>query len=119
LDFGFKTGLFANVIDHKSVISGLAGPAVIDNGPNAGRRFLVDNGNTDVAFLAEMNMGLRWAVTCRWSVNAGYRVFGISGVALPTNQIYHDLRGIQDVQTIDTSGALLLHGGYAGVEYNF
>ena len=40
-------------------------------------------------------------------------------MALPTNQIYSDLRGINDVEEIESNGHVLVHGGYAGVEYGF
>jgi hypothetical protein len=55
----------------------------------------------------------------RWSAIAGYRAVGASGVALPTNQIYPDLRGINDVENIDSNGHVILHGGYAGIEIGF
>jgi hypothetical protein len=46
-------------------------------------------------------------------------VLGVSGVALPTNQIYHDLRGTNDVQLLNTNGSLLLHGVFVGAERVF
>jgi hypothetical protein len=38
---------------------------------------------------------------------------------MPADQIYPDLRGINDVANIDSSRGMILHGGYAGLEYNW
>ena len=43
----------------------------------------------------------------------------VTGIAHPTDQIYHDLRGIQDVRWIGSNGSLVLHGGYARAEYRY
>ncbi len=118
-DFGTKIGLFANHVQHTSAIGGAAGLAVINNGPNAGRQWLVDNTKDDVAFLAEANLGARYNVTDCWNLFVGYRAVAVTGVALPVAQIYHDLRGIQDVEQVNSNGSLILHGGYFGVEYTF
>ena len=65
--------------------------------------------------LGEMDLGFDYRLTSRWNAFAGYRILGASNVALPTNQIYSDLRGIQDVESIDSNGSLIMHGGYAGL----
>jgi hypothetical protein len=40
-------------------------------------------------------------------------------MALPTNQIYPDLRGLQDVQFLSNNGDVVLHGGFMGVEWGY
>jgi hypothetical protein len=119
LDMAAKAGLFGNHIEHDSVIGGAAGTAVIDNGPHAGRAFSVHNSTGDIAFLGELNAGVNWRFFHHCSATVGYRVVGLSGVALPTDQIYPDLRGINDVALIASNGSLILHGGYAGLEFNY
>ena len=42
LNFGHKVGLFGNHIEHDSQIGGTAGLAMINNGPNNGRYFSVE-----------------------------------------------------------------------------
>ncbi len=117
LDYGFKFGVFNNQIDHVSEIGGSQGVAVINNGPNMGTAFFVDSSKDDVAFLGEANLGLSWCYNDCWTVALGYRAVAVTGIAHPTEQIYHDLRGIQDVQWVDSGGSLILHGGYAAVEF--
>jgi hypothetical protein len=69
--------------------------------------------------MAELQAGLAYRVCRCWRLRADYRVIGVSGVALPTNQIYQDLRGLQDVQFLGTNGDLILHGASLGVEYGY
>ncbi|MDP6556269.1 MAG: hypothetical protein QGG71_16490 [Pirellulaceae bacterium] len=46
LDYGLKFGLFGNHISHTSEIGGSQGIATINNGPNLGTAFFVDNQRT-------------------------------------------------------------------------
>lgn len=119
LDYGIKFGLFGNQISHTSQIGGSQGVATINNGPNAGVDFFVQNTKNAAAFLGEANLGVSWKFGNCWNVGIGYRAVAVTGVAHPTNQIYHDLRGIQDVRWIDSNGSLILHGGYARAEFRF
>lgn len=114
-----KAGVFGNFSESSSRISGAAGTATINNGPFNGVSWMVSNEKVDVAMMAEMALGFAYQPTCRWRVTADYRVIGVSGVALPTNQIYHDLRGINDVALLQTNGHLILHGAYLGMERCF
>jgi len=116
---GASTGLYGNYVQHHSRIGGSAGVASINNGPNNNMTLQIDNDTVTFAMLGELNAGFDYQISCCWSMYAGYRVLGVSRVALPTNQIYFDLRGINDVREIDTNGDLILHGGYAGLEYNY
>jgi hypothetical protein len=116
---GAKAGLFGNFIDGYSRIGGTAGTAVINNGPNGGARWLVDNDKEDIAMLAEVILGAQYQIGCHWRISADYRVIGVSGVALPTNQIYHDLRGLGDVERLSSNGSLILHGAFLRAERCF
>jgi hypothetical protein len=116
---GTKFGLFANHINHHSRIGGAWGDAIINNGPNEWAPFNVKSNKNDIAFLGELNVGLNYQMSCCWSATLGYRAVAVTGVALPSNQIYSDLRGIQDVAIVDSNGSLILHGGYAGVQFNY
>jgi hypothetical protein len=71
MDFGIKCGLFGNHIRHSSVIGGAAGDAFINNGPNAGRSFVVQNHKNDTAFLGELNAGLEYRPAPRWTTTIG------------------------------------------------
>jgi hypothetical protein len=119
LDYGIKFGMYGNQISHVSEIGGNQGIATINNGPNVGIDFYVENTKKEVSFLGEANLGVAWQFGNCWSAKIGYRAVAVTGIAHPTNQIYHDLRGIQDVEWIGSNGSLVLHGGYASAQYRF
>ena len=118
-NFGIKLGLYSNRINHTSEIGGGLGPATINNGPFLGEEFCVKSSKNDIAFLGEVNLGLRYCFSSCWAGTIGYRALAVTGVAMPADQIYPDLRGINDVVNIDSSRGMILHGGYAGLEYNW
>ena len=111
-----SSGVFANSASADSRIGGAAGLATINNGPNDGRAWLVSANKVDVAFLGEVHAGLAYQISRTWRAVGEYRVVGVSGVALPTNQIFPDLRGLSDVELLATNGNLLLHGVFVGLE---
>jgi hypothetical protein len=112
-------GVYNNHIRHRSRVGGSAGTAVINNGPNTGMAFDVFSTKDDVAFLGELraDCGL-WLNACT-SIVVGYRGVAVTGVGLPTSQIYWDFRSLQDVVAVDSNDGLLLHGGYANLEFNY
>ena len=112
-----KFGLYGNHISHQSFIGGANGAAIVNNGPNAGRAFDVRSSKNDVSFAGEINLGGVYRLHPQWNLSAGYRAMAVTGLALPTEQIYPDLRGIDDLYDIDSNGSLILHGAYAGLEY--
>jgi hypothetical protein len=119
LNAGSKVGVFGNYITHNSVIGGPAGVAVINNGPNINQAFNVSNNKTDVSFLAELFLGCGYCVTQHFSVSAGYRAVAVTGLAMPSDQIYPDLRGINDLYTIESPSSMILHGAYFGGQFIF
>ena len=60
MNFGHKVGLYGNHIEHESVIGGSAGLAMINNGPNYGRYFYVENSKDDLSLLGELLVGLSY-----------------------------------------------------------
>ena len=116
---GAKVGVFNNHISSYSRIGTSGTTATIGDGPNQGRAWLVDASKDDVSMLGEFNVDLVCQITPCWYGSLGYRVVGVTGVATPTDQIYHDLRGINDVELVDSHGSLFLHGFSASVERRF
>jgi hypothetical protein len=119
LDLGTKFGVFGNHINHHSRIGGSAGDAVINNGPFNGQPFNVTSTADSISFLGELKAGASYWLTNNWRITGGYRAVGITGLALAADQIPLDLRGINDVDAVDTDGSLILHGAYAGAEFTW
>ena len=114
-----KFGLYANDIDHWSYIGGERGAAVVGAGPNAGRAFDIRSSKTEMTFMGELDLGASYQLSCRWRARAGYRVMAISGIALTGEQVPVYFQDIDGVANIDSECSLILHGGYAGLEYCF
>ena len=75
---------------------------------------------TDVSVLGEMRLGLSYQHNCRCRIYGGWRVIGITGVALATNQAPSAFIDAAHVANyINTNGSLILHGLQAGVEFNY
>lgn len=117
--FGTKAGVFVNDADARSTIGGAAGLATINNGPNNGIPWDISSSDEDVATIAELQAGIAWRMSQTWRLRSDYRALGVTGVALPTNQIFPDLRGIQDVRLLSRNGSLFLHGVFIGVERTY
>ncbi len=116
---GAKLGVFNNHISSYNRIGTASTTARIGGdpvGPNYGRAWLVNASKDDVSFLGEFNLDVVCQITQCWYGSLGYRVVGVTGVATPTDQIYPDLRGINDVELVDSHGSLFLHGFTASVE---
>jgi len=114
---GTKFGVYNNHIKHWSRIGGHNGAAVVVGGPNDGMVYDVRSSKDDIAFLGEFDLGMGYRFTQHWRLRAGYRLVGISGIALAPNQIPYNFAGIQDVVNVDSNGSMLIHGGYAGLEF--
>jgi len=114
-----KAGVYGNHATNQQSVYGSNGYATMNNGAWAGEDFWIESSTTDLAMLAQLDLGVKWQVNCNWSLTAGYRVVGVSGVALYADQLPTDFSNYDVISDIDTNGSLLLHGGFAGVEFCF
>jgi hypothetical protein len=122
LNVGSKLGIYGNHIKHRQSLWGGAGNAVISAASPlgfAGSAYGSDTSKNHVAFIGELVTGLSYDLNACWRVSGGYRAVVLSGVALPTGQIptrFDDLAAVDD---INSSDCLVLHGAYAGLEFNW
>jgi hypothetical protein len=117
---GVKGGIYGNHIDYCTRIGGSNGLAWVDwaGNPYDGQEYWFASSKTDVSFVGELEIGGRYQLTNCWSANFGYRAVAITGLGLVTEQ-FPDFRELYDVERIDSCGSLILHGAYAGVEFNW
>lgn len=117
-----KLGLYGSHIDHNSRIYGSAGNATVNNinSPYNGQDWLVNSDKDDIAVLGEWDTALTYQCSSNWRARFGYRVVAVNGVAFAAQQIpdatYVDLH---EVELVDSNGSLILHGGYASLEFNY
>ena len=69
---------------------------------------------TDIAFLGELDLGGIYTFNQNIRAKLGYRILGVTGVALADGQFNQDLTPQDDV---NTAGDLYLRGGYFGFEF--
>ncbi|MDZ4778713.1 MAG: BBP7 family outer membrane beta-barrel protein [Planctomycetia bacterium] len=115
-----KFGIYGNDIQQRVSLAsgdGFNGVAAPVGGPVGG--FPFESSKRDVSVLAELDLGVNWQLTQRWSVFGGYRLVAVSGLALSDEQIPAFLVDYPAINDIDSNGHLLLHGGFAGVQYAY
>lgn len=114
---GTKFGIYNNRIQHYSRIYGPSGDAMVNTGSYNGSAFSVRSTKDDLAVLGEMNVGVRYQFSKCWRATIGYRAMAATGIALAPDQMTKSLEYLPAVQRIDSDGSLLLHGGFAGLEF--
>ena len=72
-----------------------------------------------VSFLAQVDLGLDWEFQTNWNFSIGYRVLMASGIGLADHQIPPYVVDIPEIADIDHNGQLVLHGAFAGLEWNY
>lgn len=72
---------------------------------------------TGVSFLGQIDVGASWQFSRHWRAYMGYMAIAATGVALSDNQIPHYLAAADELQEIDRNGSLVVHGGFAGLEF--
>jgi len=110
-----KFGFFGNQIDFSA--RGYRGDGATANFSQTGNAFDLSNSKNDVAVMGQLDLGLNYVCNQHWSITGGYRVIGLTGIALADDQVPAYLAAENDWTDIDSSGSLLLHGAFAGVTY--
>ena len=115
---GVKFGIFANAIDHQFRLQGSDGFAYAGSGASAMDLNQTQN-TTAAATLGQLDLGFTYQWTDRFRWTSGYRIVGITGLSLPSNQLSQDLAELASNPSVHTSGSMLLHGAYVGLTYDF
>ena len=117
---GVKGGLFNNFVQTRQSITDANGElAVVNSGPGMGRNFNYSDDKNDIAFLGELDFGILYQLSCRSRIRVGYRVLGVSGVALAADQITDRFDDPDTLSSANSNGSLILGGGYYGLEFCF
>jgi len=118
---GTKMGIFANRAEFRSRLGTHATPGYVGNFyPNiAGQQVVINNSDTVLATLGELDLGVGYRINNCWSVRGGYRLYGVSGVATSVGSIADDLANLPEAGQVVADDSLILHGGYVGAEYNW
>jgi opacity protein-like surface antigen len=113
-----RFGVYGNHIEQTHRLYGTAGTVTWNTGDFSGQDFLIQGEDDDLSFVGQLDLGARWCVNDCWTVDFGYRLVGLTGVAISEDNVamgnFQNALGIADTQT---SGSVLLHGGYLGATY--
>ena len=91
------------------------GGVTLQNGDNFNLRYEDDQ----VAVLGELRAGASYQYSCNWRLFGGYRLLGISGVALAFDQISDQNISAAQTSYVDFDGSIFIHGLQAGVECTY
>lgn len=118
---GTKMGIYANDAQFRSRLGTAQTAGYVSNyyPTIQGQAVVVDNSETVLATLGELDLGLGYRINNCWSVRGGYRLYGISGVATSVGSIAEDLANLPEAGKVCADQSLLLQGGYIGAEYNW
>jgi hypothetical protein len=111
-----KVGIFGNQMNSRTTLE--SGNGILGNISNPGPQpFDIYGHKSDVSMMGELDFGLNYAITPNWWIFGGYRVLGVTNLALADNQFLPYLADAQGYREIKQSGSLILHGGLFGVAY--
>lgn len=113
-----KFGIYNNHIEH-DFRAYLSDGTVAQQFEYPGRTYPVRSTKDLASFMTQIDVGLDWEFAPSWSARVGYRVVAVTGIGLADNQIPQFIVDIPEIANIDANGDLILHGGFAGVTYNF
>ncbi len=114
---GAKFGIYNNHIQHyNNIFTGTGVSAYrFADGVSAN----VATNRNSFATLAQLDVGAKYRLNCRWSAFLGYRLVAVTGVAVASQQIPYLQDDISGVRNINQRGCLILHGGLAGITCNY
>ncbi len=117
LNIGGKFGLYANDVQADRRV-GTETAVAYRFGNNAD---IAQTSYSDVvlATLGEVNVGLGYRVSNAWTINGGYRVMGVSGIATAFDQMAQDFGTSLYPGGVHASDSLVLHGAYVGANFNW
>ncbi len=117
---GIRFGLYNNRIRHRQqIIDENDYVSYINSGPSNGRPFDYNSSKNDLSTIGEADLGLGYLLSSSCRLTIGYRLIGVSGLALAPNQIPYNFTDANELRRIDSNGSLLLHGVYGGLNYCF
>lgn len=108
-----KAGLYGNAATHNQAVVDFPNPD-----PPFFLREWCPRSRGNVAFVGELEFGLSYAITAKWSARAGYRMLWVEGVGLSADQL--DFRDLPSSSiAFSTAGGIFMHGASVGLELNW
>ena len=78
-----------------------------------------ENSDTVLSTLGELDLGLGYRLSRGWTINGGYRVLGVTGVANAVDSRTFAYTNIDEISQVHADDSYLLHGAYIGGQFNW
>jgi len=112
-----RVGLYNNSINQNFAVYDGDGVSATQSIYNL--QYPVKSSRNTVSFMTQLDMGLGWEIFKNCRLTCGYRVVVLTGMGLADNQVPAFLLDTPEIRDIASNANLVLHGGYAGLEFNF
>ncbi|HTU26570.1 MAG TPA: BBP7 family outer membrane beta-barrel protein, partial [Pirellulales bacterium] len=112
-----KAGVFGNQINITNQLYSGNGAVAYDR--VSGQLFNYHASQVGCSLLGEFDAGAYWWMTPNCQLYAGWRVIGVSQVALADNQFLPYIADYAGFQTVKANGDLILTGAFAGLSFAF
>jgi hypothetical protein len=66
-----------------------------------------------------MDVGANYQFARNWRVYGGYKLIGLSQVAVADNHFPHYIAAADELSAVKSNGSLVLQGAFAGLEARF
>jgi hypothetical protein len=110
-----NAGIYGNRAEVSQWMDSSSGMTRYANNGNPGS--YTNSDDTNVAFLGELRLGASYQCTCNCRLYGGYRVLGITGVAVSYDQVPDYFSSPAQVGIINCRGSYFLHGMQTGIEF--
>lgn len=117
LNIGGKFGVYANDVEADRRVGTQTQTAYRFGNTNDLAQTMYDD--VVLATLGEVNLGLGYRIGNAWTINGGYRVMGVSGIATAFDQMSQDFGTSLRPGHIHANDSLILHGAYVGANFNW
>ena len=115
LNVGGKIGIYGNDVDVRHRLGTQNNVATV-----GGSDLDISSSDVALATLGELDLGLGYRISTKWSVRGGYRLMGLSGVVNAVEAAQNtDYANIVAASEIYADDSFILHGGYVGLTCNW
>ena len=111
-----NAGIFNNFMNVKQNMDTPVGSGPVTVNPT-GENFYSNSDSNQVAFLGELRVGASYQCSCHCRLYAGYRVLGVTGVALALDQKPNTFNTLNQIGYINCNGSVFLHGLQSGIQF--
>jgi len=108
-------GVFGNHSEVWNRMNASGGPVTYQNGDTFNNRYQDDG----ISVLGELRAEASYQYSRNWRLFGGYRLVGISGVALAFDQIAAQNISAAQASYVNSNGSIFVHGLQGGVEYTY